>query len=102
MSLRRLRPRHVYAASLAVFVALLGFEGARMAAGKDPALARPAASAPRDTSADPGTADPYGYDPDGGREDGDGDGLGGSGSGPGGSGGGSQPQEVPQPESRLS
>src|SRR4051812_29615257 len=115
MSLSRIRPRHVDATSLAVFVALVGFEGARMAAGKDPALARPAASTPS-VGADPGAAGADsgagGYEPGGGFDRGSGgdDGSGIEGNANGGSGGGfddggaggSQQQEVPQPESRLS
>jgi len=39
VDLRTVRPSHVYAVSAAAFVLLVGFEGARMAAGHDPALA---------------------------------------------------------------
>ena len=81
MPLKDIRPRHVYVASAAAFVLLAGFEGARMASGHDPALAasRQARPAP--------TAQPY--DPQGGFVD------------PGAQGG-FDPNDVPQPESRLS
>jgi hypothetical protein len=85
MALKDIRPRHVYLASAAAFVALAGFEGARMAAGHDPALAasRHARPAP--------TAQPY-VDPND-AQDGFAD--------PGAQGG-FDPSQVPQPESRLS
>jgi hypothetical protein len=69
VDLRTVRPSHVYAVSAAAFVLLVGFEGARMAAGHDPALAAKAQPAqPRDDDAAPsdgGFADP-GIAPDGG------------------------------------
>jgi hypothetical protein len=87
MPLKAIRPRHVYLASAAAFVALAGFEGARMAAGHDPALAasrqaRPAPTAqpcvgPNDAQG--GFADPNDAAPQGGLD----------------------PSRVPQPESRL-
>jgi hypothetical protein len=85
MPLKDIRPRHVYVASAAAFVLLAGFEGARMASGHDPALAasRQARPAP--------TAQPFvePNDPQGGFTD------------PGAQGG-FDPNDVPQPESRLS
>jgi hypothetical protein len=80
MPLRDIRPRHVYVASAAAFVLLAGFEGARMAAGHDPALA--ASRHPRPAP----TAQPY----QGGFVD------------PNEPQGGFDPNDVPQPESRLS
>jgi hypothetical protein len=87
MALKDIRPRHIYVASAAAFVLLAGFEGARMAAGHDPALAasghaRPAATV--EPYRGGGFAEPD--DPD-------------AQSGPTGSDDGGQ---VPQPESRLS
>jgi hypothetical protein len=81
MALKDIRPRHVYVASAAAFVLLAGFQGARMAAGHDPALAasRHAQPAP--------TAQPY---------------QGGGFVDPNEPQGGSDPGVVPQPESRLS
>jgi hypothetical protein len=95
MPLKDIRARHVYVASAAAFVALAGFEGARMAAGHDPALAAqprtqaaPAAGEPprHDRRFDPGRFDPNG--PQGGVDPG--------------AQGGFDPNDVPQPESRLS
>ncbi len=97
MSLKNIRPRHVYLASAAAFVALAGFEGARMASGHDPALAasrhaRPAPAAqpyqggggfvdPNDAQGGQGGfVDPNDAAPQGGFD----------------------PGQVPQPESRLS
>jgi hypothetical protein len=76
MPLKDIRPRHVYVASAAAFVLLAGFEGARMAAGHDPA---PAAS--RHARPAP-TVQPFAEpnEPQGGFD----------------------PNDVPQPESRLS
>jgi hypothetical protein len=83
MSLGRIRPRHVYVSALAAFVALVGFESVRMAAGHDPALAATAAATPAPApAAEPPTDDPQGF----------------AGGDPG-----TDPQEsMPQPESRLS
>src|SRR4051812_32628621 len=70
VGLSTVRPRHVYAAAAAAFVLLAGFEGARMAAGRDPALAR------TPTSTQPPVPDgPYGGQGGSGTPD-DGDGLG--------------------------
>ena len=85
MPLQDIRARHVYVASAAAFVLLAGFEGARMAAGHDPALAA-ARATPASTPA--AQAPPWQHDHD--RFD------------PGDQGGGTDPGEVPQPESRLS
>jgi hypothetical protein len=83
MPLKDIRPRHVYVASAAAFVLLAGFEGARMAAGHDPALAASGHAAPAPT-AQPyqggGFVDPNDAGPQGGFD----------------------PNDVPQPESRLS
>jgi hypothetical protein len=104
MSLKDVRPRHVYLASAAAFVALAGFEGARMAAGHDPALAASRHVPPAATAqpyggggfADPNDAGPQGgfVDPNdgGGVDPGAQDGFAGPGDG----------GQVPQPESRLS
>jgi hypothetical protein len=90
MPLKAIRPRHVYLASAAAFVALAGFEGARMAAGHDPALAASRQVRP---------AQPYsGGDAQGGFADPD-DGFVDPNDA---QGGGSDPSQVPQPESRLS
>ena len=94
MALKDIRARHVYVASAAAFVLLAGFEGARMAAGHDPALAasRPAATpAPAPAAQEPGWRHDHDrFDPgdQGGFDPGD--------------QGGGDPGEVPQPESRLS
>jgi hypothetical protein len=85
MPLKDIRPRHVYLASAVAFVALAGFEGARMAAGHDPALAasrhaQPAPAVPQPYQGG-GFVDPNDAAPQG---------------------GGFDPGQVPQPESRLS
>jgi hypothetical protein len=89
MALKDIRARHVYAASATAFVLLAGFEGARMAAGHDPALASPAKAQATSTPAP--EAPPWQHDH--GRFD--------PGSDPG-TQGGFDPNDVPQPESRLS
>jgi hypothetical protein len=73
MSLRAVRPRHVYIAAVGAFLLLGGFEAARMAAGDDPALAARARATPaaidQARGSDPyraGRGDPYGAPPDGG------------------------------------
>ena len=92
MALKDIRARHVYVASAAAFVLLAGFEGARMAAGHDPALAasRPAAT-PAPAAREPGWRHDHDrFDP------------GDQGGFAAGDPGGTDPGEVPQPESRLS
>jgi hypothetical protein len=112
MPLKAIRARHVYVASAAAFVALAGFEGARMAAGHDPALAATRHVRPAPTAqpfVDPN--DPQGgFDPgpQGGGDPGDQGGLdpgpqgGGDPGDQGGSAGPGDGGQVPQPESRLS
>jgi hypothetical protein len=92
MALKDIRARHVYAASAAAFVLIAGFEGARMAAGHDPALAasRPAA-APTPAAQAPWRQDDHDRFAPGDQ----------GGFAPGDQGG-TAPGEVPQPESRLS
>jgi hypothetical protein len=99
MALKDIRPRHVYLASAAAFVALAGFEGARMAAGHDPALAasaRPQAT-PAPAAGEPpwrhrDRFDPYDPGAQGGVDPGAQSGLAAPDNG----------SQVPQPESRLS
>jgi hypothetical protein len=81
----------VYAAAAAAFVLLAGYEGARMAAGHDPALATARHARPAPT-AQPypggGFVDPDDAGPQGGFEPG--------------AQGSPDDGQVPQPESRLS
>jgi hypothetical protein len=61
MPLKDIRPRHVYLASAVAFVALAGFEGARMAAGHDPALASSRPTTTPAAQAPPGPQDQDGF-----------------------------------------
>jgi hypothetical protein len=58
VELKAIRPTHVYATAAAAFLLIAGLEGARMAAGHDPALAAKPTATP--TFADPGMDDPGG------------------------------------------
>ncbi len=108
MNVGRIRTRHIYVSALAAFVGLVGFEGVRMAAGHDPALASASVATPTtvDQDGNGGQDQGGGLDPNAGQDQGGGlDPNAGQDQGGGldpNGGGQDLPQDVPQPESRLS